>query len=89
MNATRILRLAEDRREAYIRSELTQCHRTTLVHYASEYGLPARGMTKEELVDVLTSALLEWAEMEEIGGEPSAGGQNGSNEFLFGVGTNL
>lgn len=68
MHKIRILRLAEDRREAYIRDELTQCYRPQLVHMASEYGLPGREMSKEELVNVLTDALLEWARNEELGG---------------------
>lgn len=62
MNPTRILREVGFDRELYIRASLMAMKKSELVHLLSRYGYSAvRGMTKRELVEQITNALLQWA----------------------------
>jgi hypothetical protein len=65
VNKTRILRLDESGRRSYISQELSREDINSLRRFAAEYGVQGTAwMSKAELIQAVTSGLLEWAERE-------------------------
>jgi hypothetical protein len=65
MNSTRILRLPENKRQEYIRTELEKNTQSELKRILKKYGVNEK-MNKPDMIDFLTPLLLEWSHREEL-----------------------
>lgn len=73
MNSTRILRLSGDTRKEYVHNELEKKTPRELKKILKSYGI--EGITdKREMVEILTTSLLDWAYKTELGLEALTNG---------------